>query len=207
MEKIIIIGGGGHSKVIQNIIRRDYKEYEIIGYVDQQNKNLNIPYLGKENAVFNFDNKNFKLVIGIGQIDEGIKRKELIKTFLEKGYNFLTIVSKKAIIADSSIIGEGTVVFDNVVVNVDCKIGDFCILNTGCIVEHDCYIGNFVHLSPGVVLSGGVKIGDNCFLGSGSVVKHYTTICDNVIIGAGSVVVKNITEKGTFVGIPAKKIK
>jgi serine acetyltransferase len=33
------------------------------------------------------------------------------------------------------------------------------------------------------------------------------SICDDVIIGAGAVVLSNITEKGTYVGIPAKRIK
>jgi serine acetyltransferase len=49
-------------------------------------------------------------------------------------------------------------------------------------------------------------LGDNVVVGTGSTVIGPVTICDNVIIGAMSLVNKDITEPGTYVGIPVKKI-
>lgn len=204
MKKVVIIGGGGHCKVILNILTRDYPYYKIVGYIDKQKKQIDLPYLGSEENLNDFDPRKYWLVIGIGQTDQGKEREKLIKSLIQRGFRFLTIISKNSIIASSSKIGEGTVILDNVIINVDSIIGKFCILNTGCIVEHDCAIGDFVHLAPRVTLSGGVKIGNNCFIGAGAVVKHYTTICSEVIIGAGAVVVKNIDIPGIYVGIPAK---
>lgn len=206
-KRLVIIGGGGHSKVITNIIKRDYPEYEIIGYIDKQKRELELVYLGDVDNLDNFNFNDIELVLAIGQVDMGKDRKLLVDSLKEKGFKFFTLISKNSIVSRDSIIGEGSVVLDNVVVNVSCKIGRFCILNTSSVVEHDCVIGDFVHLAPGVILSGGVSIEDHCFLGAGSIVKHYTKICSGVILGAGSVVVKDITESGTFVGIPAKKIK
>lgn len=206
-KKIILIGGGGHSKVILNIITRDYPDIQIIGYISKEKTDINVPYLGTEKEILNFDPKQYYLVFAIGQLDEGYQRKKLVEFFLNKGFNFLTLISKNSIVAESVKIGKGSVVFDGVIINVDSLIGDFCIINTGCIVEHDCKIGNFVHLAPRATLSGGVKIGDHCFLGAGAVVKHYTEIADGVIVGAGGVVVESILYPGVYVGVPARRIK
>lgn len=211
MSKLILVGGGGHSKVILNIIKRDYPDFLIEGYVanypsENHPLGIDLPYLGKD-LNDSFDPSKYLLVMAIGQVDTGKERQKLIEALLAKGYRFLSLISKRSVIARGVKVGQGTVIFDNVVVNVDSVIGSFCILNTGCIVEHDCRIGDFVHIGPGVVLSGGVNIGNNCFLGAGSVVKHYTNICGEVIVGAGGVVVKNIDQSGVFVGVPVKKIK
>lgn len=206
MGKLILVGGGGHSKVILNILRRDYPDFLIEGYIADQPSELNLTYLGK-NLNDRFNPKEYLLVMAIGQVDIGKWRQKTVESFLSKGYRFLSLISKRAIVAEDVKIGQGTVIFDNVVVNVNSIVGDFCILNTGCIVEHDCRVGNFVHIGPGSILSGGVSIGDNCFLGAGSVVKHYTRICNEVIVGAGGVVVKDIDHAGVFVGVPAKKLR
>ncbi|MEN3014551.1 MAG: acetyltransferase [bacterium] len=205
--KVILIGGGGHSKVILYIIKRDYPEWFVFGYISQQETGIDIKYLGTEQDIYKFDPKEFCLVMAIGQVDLGYSRREIVQKLTSRGYSFLTVISRYSIIASGVRIGRGTVVMDKVLVNVDSYIGDFCILNSGCIVEHDCKIGDFVHIAPGAVLSGGVKVGDHCFIGAGSVVKHYTSICDNVIVGAGGVVNKDIIDQGTYVGVPVRKIK
>jgi len=41
----------------------------------------------------------------------------------------------------------------------------------------------------------------------GTAVINNITIGDGVTVGAGAAVVKNLTETGTYVGVPARKIK
>jgi UDP-3-O-[3-hydroxymyristoyl] glucosamine N-acyltransferase len=60
---------------------------------------------------------------------------------------------------------------------------------------------------PGSIISGNCKIGDSVYLGSNSSVREKTKITDDIIVGLNSGVVKNITESGTYVGVPAKRIK
>ena len=50
-------------------------------------------------------------------------------------------------------------------------------------------------------------IGNNVFIGTNAVIREGVKIVDNCIIGAGAVVLKDIIESGTYVGLPAKKIK
>ena len=95
----------------------------------------------------------------------------------------------------------------NACINTSAKIGRHCIINTASIVEHDNQIGDYVHLSPNVTCCGTVTIGELTHIGAGATIKNNINITDECIIGAGAVVVKDIQEKGTYVGVPAQKMK
>jgi UDP-N-acetylbacillosamine N-acetyltransferase len=60
---------------------------------------------------------------------------------------------------------------------------------------------------PGAKILGTAKIGSRCRIGTNSTILPGIEICDDVVIGAGAVVTKNITEPGTYVGVPAKKMR
>jgi len=103
-------------------------------------------------------------------------------------------------------IGDGFIACPGSVVTVNCSIGKGFILNLNATVGHDCVIGDFVTVSPGANISGNVTIGDRCYIGTGAAIIEGIKICDDVTIGAGAVVVKDITEVGTYVGVPTRKI-
>ncbi|MFQ5771927.1 MAG: acetyltransferase [bacterium] len=208
MDKIVLVGGGGHAKVIISIIKK-IKKYEIYGYVDKiHNGNiLGVPYIGDDDVLKELiaQQKVTKAVLCVGQISDQFKRYRLYKQLVEMGFAFPTIVSPNASINEAVEIGEGTVVMDGVVINSGAKIGRFAILNTQASIDHDCEIGDFVHIAPGVVLSGGVKVGNYCLIGAGATVIQYKRIGNNCVIGAGAVVLKDCLEPGTYLGIPARK--
>ena len=210
MDKIIVIGGGGHAKVIISILKK-LKSYEVSGYIDKIDKGkiLNVNYLGNDGITEGlFKEKNVKnAVIGIGHLKHTDTIQKIYAKLSKIGFSFPIIISPDSIVNEDVKISEGTVVMDGVIVNSGTKIGKFCILNTKSSIDHDCEIGNFVHIAPGVTLSGGVKIGNNSLIGSGATVIQYKTIEDNCIIGAGTVVVKDCLKSGTYVGIPARLSK
>ena len=86
------------------------------------------------------------------------------------------------------------------------RIGKGCIINTGATVDHDNQIGDYVHISPGVHLAGTVNIGKGVWLGIGSIVSNNLHVADDCMIGVGAVVIKDITESGTYVGNPARRL-
>lgn len=212
IKKVIIVGMGGHSEVILNILKRDYKnKYHLIGYVDLEENRVHkeLKYFGKDSELENIFRKGIckNLIIGIGYIRLDTKRKELIKKLENIGFDFPSIISKKAIINENVKIGRGSLVFDNVVVNSQSLIGNYCILNTSCVIEHNSEIGDFTHIAPGAIVCGGSKIGENCMIGANSTIIQYKTICDDVLIGAGSVVNRDILSRGIYAGVPVKKLK
>jgi len=213
MKKIIIIGSGGHAKVVADIILTREKELnedlKIIGFLDDNFKNLrydnifNIPILGDLNNIDNFSkNEDYFFIIAIGSNEV---RKKISEKYKE--LNYYTAIHPRSVISREVIIGSGTVVMANVVINPNSTIGKHCILNTSSVIEHDNELGDYVHISPNTTLCGGVNIEDNSWVGAGSVVRQQIHIGKNVLVGANSVVVKNIEDNCVVVGNPAKKIK
>lgn len=210
MKKIILIGGGGHSKVIIDIINST-NEYEIVGIIDKNpkaNNVLNIPILGDDKILDELITKDVEYAfIAIGICEDINLRNVLYNRIKEIGYKFPTLIHEKAIVSPYSQIGEGTCVMAGAVVNPNVIIGTNSVINTGAIIEHDCFVGDNTFISPGAILAGGAKINNNCFIGMGSKVLEGITIGNNVTIGAGAVVINDIPNNTTAVGVPAKIIK
>lgn len=203
MKKIIIIGTGGHSKVIINILEKTNKK--IYGLLDDDvtkiGKNIyNYPILGTTQDIKKYcDNYNFIIAIGNNYI-----RKKIAEN--NKNLNFISAIDPSAIIAKNIAINEGTVIMPKAIINQDSIIGKHCIINSGSIIEHDNIINDYVHLSPGTNLGGTVEIGELSHIGIGATIINNITIAPEVIIGAGAVVIRNILSKQTVVGIPATPI-
>ncbi|MBQ4585928.1 MAG: acetyltransferase [Clostridia bacterium] len=201
-KQVIIIGAGGHARVIADIVRSVGDI--VVGFLDDAyecgKEIYDATILGKVEDCLSYRNE-CEMVIAIG--DNKTRRKIAQKYQC----NWYTAIHSSAVVSPSAKIGQGTVVMPNAVVNASARVGDHAVINTGAIVEHECEIGNFVHVSPKAVVCGVSSLGDNSWLGAGAVIVHVTRVCENVIIGAGSTVIKEITEAGTYVGTPARRIK
>ena len=199
MNRLIIIGAGGHGKVIADAALKN--GYTNICCVDDHATGdvMGFPIIGTTADVECLNDGNTDFVIGIGN-------NAIRKTIAEiHNVNWVSIVHPSAQIGFDAEIGKGTVVMANAVVNVCAKIGEHCIINTGAIVEHDNVIENYAHISPNVALGGTVRIGSLTHVGIGATVKNNTEICSDCTIGAGAVVIKSIKEPGTYVGVPVRK--
>lgn len=209
MKKIIIIGGGGHAKVLISIIKK-LKEYEIIGYTDFTDYGdiSGVKYLGNDELLSEFYRKGItNAALGIGQVKLTNKRVNVTNNIKSIGFDFPVIISPNAIINEQVNIGEGTQILDGAIINSGSKIGKQSIINTNAIIEHDCEVGDYCHVATGAILSGGVKLGDLTMVGSGAVIVQYKSIISNCLIGTGGVVINDITESGTYVGNPVRRIR
>ncbi len=200
MEKIVVLGYGGHAKVIMDSIV-SMNEYEIVGYTDVEDKKADIEYLGNDDCLEELFNKGISTaVIGMGYLGKGTLRDDLYKLVKKIGYNVPAIIDKSAILSRQDVsIGEGTFIAKRAVINPGVKIGNCCIINTGGIVEHDCEVGDFSHVSVSTVLCGEVTVGSHCFIGANSTVIQCRTIGDNCIVGAGSVVRRDMRDNERYV--------
>jgi sugar O-acyltransferase (sialic acid O-acetyltransferase NeuD family) len=117
------------------------------------------------------------------------------------------IISEKSSIAFEHTLGKGNIILDFALIETDAVIGNGNLINCYAGIFHDVKIGNHNEIMPGAKILGNAKIGDRCRIGTNASVLPGITICDDVVIGAGAVVNRDITESGTYVGVPAKRIK
>ena len=202
-EQVIVIGASGHGKVVADIVRRSGDM--LLGFLDDNEmlppKIAGIPVLGKVANYERFTDASFVIGIGNSTVREKISRQL-------DGVRWYTAIHPSAVIAAlDTQIGAGSVIMANAVINPSTHIGEHCIINTSAVVEHDNCVGDFTHISVGAKLGGTVSIGAHTWVGIGATVSNNVSICDHSMIGAGAVVICDIKESGTYVGVPARKIK
>lgn len=201
MNRLIIIGAGGHGKVIADIALKN--GYTDICFLDDNSTGecMGFSIVGKCSDVESYHNGATDFVIAIGNNE--------VRQHISEKYNvrWVTLIHPSAQVGVCVSIGAGSVLMANAVVNPCADIGRHCIVNTGAVVEHDNQLADFVHVSPGAKLAGGVTVGSRTWIGVGASVVNNVEICADVMIGAGAVVTKTINNKGTYIGVPARKIK
>ena len=211
MEKIILIGCGGHAKSVVDSIEAQ-GVYEIAGFIAEKADN-DYEYRGykiigtDEDLVSIYDGGIKNACICIGYMGKGSVRQKLYNTLKDIGYVLPVIVDPSAILAKDAVIGEGTFVGKRAVINSGAAVGNIAIINTGAIIEHDCVIGDYTHVAVNATVCGNVEIGSSCLVGAGATVIQEIKIGNYAIIGAGSVASKNVEEEHIAVGVPAKSIK
>ena len=198
MNRLVIIGAGGHGKVVADIALKD--GYSDICFVDDNavGECLGFPIIGTSTCIDSLNDGMTDFVIGIG--NNRIRKKVAERHDVD----WATLIHPSAQIAADVTIGAGTVIMANAVVNVSASVGRHCIINTGAIVEHDNVIEDYVHLSPGAVLGGTVRIGELTHVAIGATVRNNINVCRECTIGAGAVVVNNIEHRGVYIGVPAR---
>ena len=201
MNRLVIIGAGGHGKAIaDNALKNGYTD---INFVDDSTVGecMGFPIVGKTADIGAMDDGRTDFVIGIGN---NSVRKALAEGF---SVNWVALIHPSAQIAADASVGKGSVIMAGVVINACARVGMHCIVNTGAIVEHDNVIEDYVHISPNAALGGTVCVGKSTHIGMSATVINNISVCGGCTIGAGAVVISNITDQGTYVGVPARKIR
>ncbi len=208
MTEILIVGASGFGREVAWLIE-ELKEWKVVGFIDDseeiQNTIINgIPVIGKLDFLEKVTKKTY-VTIAIGN---PIIRKKISERLMEnKNIVFPNIIAKDIRINRTIKLGIGNIICTNNILTTNISIGNFNHVNLSCTIGHDVVFNNYVTVYPGVNISGNVEISDISEIGTGSKIIQGKHISSNVIIGAGSVIVKNIEEEGTYVGVPARRVK
>lgn len=208
--RIVIVGAGGHGRVVLDILRLNTR-YEIISFVDADPrlKNSKIKDLGVlgDLGVLRRMKIGEEVEGAIVAIGDNYVRSTAAKLICEIGISLISAIHPSSIVANSSEIGAGSVICAGTVIGVDTRLGKNVIINTGATVDHDVGIGSNVHISPGVHLAGGVSVGENTHIGTGASVIPNIAVGSDVVIGAGAVIIKDIPDRAVAVGVPSRIIR
>ena len=207
--KIVIVGAGGHGRVLLDILRHNH-QFEIAGFLDS-NTALHrkimdgLEILGDISLIPRFAE------LGIGgaiiAIGDNRIRNAYAEAFDNAAVSLVSAIHPSANIAETAQIGKNVVIAAGANVCTLVKVEDSTILNTGCIIDHESVIHHAVHICPGVRIAGHVTVKPFAFVGIGATIIQGITIGQAAIIGAGAVVVRDVPDFSTVVGIPAHVIK
>ncbi len=195
MKPVIVLGSGGHARVLLGMLRR--LNVQILGITDPHrpvsSDYAGIRIMGDDAVIYGYTSDQVQLVNGIGSLpgDAGL-RARLFSCFQQRGYIFKTLIDPKAFVDDDTDLAAGVQAMAGVIIQAGTKIARNSIINSGAIVEHECRIGMHVHIAPGAVLSGGVDIGDYVHIGTGASVIQGIRIGEGSVVGAGSVVARDV---------------
>ncbi len=194
-----IIGAGGFGKEIYWSLSMMERVNTVFFVDDEYWDDSNEKIL----PLSSFDSDKYEVVIAIA---DSYHRERIVNS-LPKNTKFFTHIHPTAQIhGDDVEIGPGSIICAGSIITTNVKIGKHAHINLITTIGHDCVIGDYFTTAPGVQISGNEKIGDRVYFGTRSCMKQKLTVCDDVIIGMNAGVVKNITEPGTYIGTPAKKM-
>lgn len=206
---MVLIGAGGHAKVIIDIILRQ-GQLEIVGLTDPRpelagRKIMGVPVLGGDDVLPEVYRRGVKnALIAVGSTRANSLRQKLFEKVRVLGFVMACAVHPRSTIAADIRMGEGVAVMAGAVVNPGTVMGNNVVINTGSVVEHDCVLEDHVHIAPCAVIGGGARVMENSHVGLGAVVLPGVAIGAGATIGAGAVVINNVPAGATVAGVPAK---
>jgi len=207
MADIVIVGAGGHSKVVADAAVR--AGFEIMGFVDDQANTAPLPGYWLMGTIADLANMRAlssaaRILVAIG---DNRTRMRVVEELALPAGRYATVIDPSAVVSRYASIAEGTVVLQGAIVNAGTAVGRHAVLNTGCTVDHDCRIGDYAHVSPGAHLAGGVEVGEGAHLGIGTCAIPGCSVGGWSVIGAGAAIVKDIPMKCVAVGVPARVVR
>ena len=189
MEKVILLGAGGHCKSVISAL--DQSKFEVVGIYDNTKEKGYLvdkySVLGSDEDIPTASPNCHYAFITVGMLTSAKIRIKLSSLLTEKGYELINVIDKSALV-HYEMIGVGNFIGKGCILNEVKQIGNNNIINTGAIIEHDTVIGNFNHIAPGTTICGEVVIGNECLVGAGATIIQQQKVKNNTIIPAGTTV-------------------
>lgn len=202
-RSLIVIGAGGHAKVLIDCLR--HAGWNVIGCTDSDPTPrycAGVPVIGGDDRLEAL--RRDGVAHAFCALGNNALRDRVGAKLVHLGFDLPAVAGPGTVIAASVIVGAGTGVLPGAVVNIDTILGELVIINTNANVDHDGRIGRAAHIGPGVAIAGEVTVGDRSFIGTGSSIIPQRRIGHDCIVGAGSVVVRDIPDRVVAYGNPAR---
>lgn len=212
MNRVIIYGAGGQAHDVlwwlKDSLKRMEKSYEIIGFIDD-NEKLRNKNIGDYEVLgdFKFLEEHLNDVEIVISIANPFIRAKIVEKVSALGMKYFTIIHPTALLGENVVIGENSVIAPGTIITSDSKIGYGNYISIGCAIGHGVKMGKYVNLNPKAIIGGQVQIGDFVNIGMGTLIKENVKIGSNVFIGLGSIVINDIPDDVFAIGSPVRPIR
>lgn len=213
MKRLVIYGAGGFGREVAWLVERinnNHVEWNVLGFIDDvktemYGKTINgLSVLGGKEW---FDTHKDEVYVTCAMGKSQSRHKIYSSLELLSHVKLATLVDPSVLMADTSSIGEGSIVCCGSRIMTNVTLGKGVVLNTGSAVGHDSVLDDYCTLLTNVMISGTVKIGENVEIGSGAFVLEFKTVGRDIIIAPLSSVLTDITASGIYAGNPARRIR
>ena len=185
MNKLIIVGAGGHGRCCLDIAREKYDEIIFLddGLVGQTVNDCKV--IGNINEMKALFPEYLDIFIAVGN---NVFRKQLYNQAKEIGYNIITLISNEATVSKYASIKQGSVIFPHAVIEPNVMIGNNCIVCANATINHDaiirdaCLIYSNTVIRPNVIIHELTRIGSNCTVTFGKEIEEGSDIKDGEVV-------------------------
>lgn len=204
MEDLIVLGAGGHARVLLDLCTAAGRQ--VHGLIDKDldagSSVAGVPVLGGDELLTDRSWAGFEFVVGVGRPDV---HRRLAKQLTRLGLGAATLVHPSAVVSPRASLAPGVVVMAGAIVQPDVTVGLHAVVNTRSSIDHDCVLADWVEVGPGAVLAGGVRVEEGAIVGAGAVVLPGRCIGAGAIVGAGATVVHDVADGVTVTGPAAQR--
>ena len=212
MKKLVIVGAGDFGREVSWVAERINAQtpvWELLGFVDDgaavQGRTVDgYPVLGPVSWLEAVTDELYVVCsIGTGRVRKQVMERVLANPHLRPA----VLIDPAAIVGRNAQVGPGCVVCAGTVLAISSRLEAHTIVNLNCTVGHDTVLEPYCTVHPGSNLSGRVHVGACTDIGTGTKIIQGLAVCPGCTLGAGTDVVRDITEPGTYAGVPARRIK
>lgn len=213
MRKAILLGAGGHSRVVQSILC-EIRSHSTVGIVDIGKTKLDaknpcelimgLPVFSQNELKKFMGCEDLDIFLAIGDCS---LRSYWWEKIVNMGFSVPNLLSPNAIVHSSVSLGSANVICSGVFIGPEVRIGSNNLINTGSILEHESFVGSNCHIAPRSIIAGRAHVADGCFIGAGSVIIDNINLADFTTVGAGAVITADIIKpNGVYVGVPGRRL-
>ncbi len=188
MKSLLLIGCGGHSRALIDLIERQgqWKIQGLVGLPEQIGTTvLGHQVIGSDSDLPALRQHCCSALLAMGQLPDPTLRQRLAALLQALRFEFPRLVSPYAVVSRHAQLGPGTTVAHGSIVNPGAHVGEHCIINSRALIEHDAVIEDYCHISTGALVNGGVHIGPGSFIGSGAMIREGLNLPASTVISAG----------------------
>ena len=185
IRDLIIFGTGFFAKTCRKYFDR-FSDYRFQNFIFDNDSEGTEDFVHIDMVKKSYPPDKYKVFIAVGYTNMNTVREKYFKVFKDFGYEFASFVHPNVVWWNDTNIGPNSFIFENNVVQSNCRILDNVVLWSGNHVGHDTTIDCNSWITCHVVIYSNVHIGRNCFVGSNSNIKDDLKIGNFNFIGAGS---------------------
>lgn len=197
-KPLIMIGAGGHARVLLDILARQNQLPAAIFCAEQAllpTAFSAIRQYHNDAQISEFPPQQVLLINAVGRLPGEHRRMKIFEKFKAQGYQFASVISERALVSAHCAVGEGVQILDGCIVNAGVQIAQNCIVNTAAVIEHDCKLDAHVMVAPRAVLCGNVHCKEQAFIGAGATVIQNIAIGKAALVAAGATLVCDLLDQ------------